>query len=66
MGNIPKAEVKAALCHVLGQNMGAAMHFGAFLGLDMDYKVLKVLGIDVDGLTATTINNMLESDWQKK
>ena len=42
------------------------MHLGVFMRLDADHRVLKVLGIYGDGLTATIINNMLDSDRQAK
>ena len=42
------------------------MCLGEFLHLDSDHKVLKVLGIDEDGLTSVVINNVLESDRQAK
>lgn len=62
--NMLKAEVKATLRHEPSQIMGAAMCLGVCMHLNADHKVLKVLGIDVDGLTATITNNVFESDRQ--
>ena len=42
------------------------MCLGVFIHLDVYHKVLKVLGIYGDGLTATVINNMLDSGRQAK
>ena len=42
------------------------MCLGMLMCLNMDHMVLKVLGIEVDGSTATIINNMLGSDRQAK
>ncbi len=64
--NMPETEVKATLSHVPGRVMGAAMRLGEFMRLNADHKVLKVLGIDEDGLTATIINNVLASSRQAK
>jgi hypothetical protein len=64
--NMPETEVKAALSHVPGRVMGAAMRLGEFLRLNADHGVLKVLGIDEDGLSAVIINNVLTSQRQAK
>ena len=42
------------------------MRLGEFMHLNADHQVLKVLGIDEDGLTATVINNVLASNRQAK
>ncbi len=64
--NMPKAEVKVTLSHVPGQVMGAAMRLGEFMHLNADHQVLKVLGINENGLTAVVINNVLASNRQAK
>jgi hypothetical protein len=46
--------------------MGAAMRLGEFMRLNADHKVLKVLGIEEDGLSAVIINNVLASHRQAK
>jgi hypothetical protein len=46
--------------------MGAAMRLGEFMRLNADHKVLEVLGIDVDGVSAVIINNVLASHRQAK
>ena len=62
--HMTETEVKATLSHVPGRIMGAAMRLGEFMRLNADHQVLKVLGIDEDGLTATVINNVLASKRQ--
>jgi hypothetical protein len=64
--NMPETEVKATLSHVPGRVMGAAMRLGEFMRLNADHKVLKVLGIEEDGLSAIIINNVLASHRQAK
>ena len=62
--NMPEAEVKATLSHVPGRVMGAAMRLGEFMRLNADHDVLKVLGIDEDGVSAVIVNNVLASSRQ--
>ena len=64
--HMTETEVKATLSHVPGRIMGAAMHLGEFMRLNADHKVLEVLGIDVDGVSAIIINNVLASHRQAK
>jgi hypothetical protein len=64
--NMPEAEVKATLSYVPSRIMGAAMRLGEFMRLNADHKVLEVLGIDVDGVSAVIINNVLASHRQAK
>jgi hypothetical protein len=44
--------------------MGAAMRLGEFMRLNADHDVLKVLGIDEDGVSAVIVNNVLASSRQ--